>query len=1129
LRGAVIQILEFASSIATDGIVVVVIPDAEPQLLDPCVAAFNEELAAGSGRGRHEPVLVLGNRGEPVWCGGTVPLREVLGTLSEAYRAIEIKEPPEPGPEGRADRARLAAMLRASGHLLAVAERQLQLRLSLSVVQATVDQAVSRSLARAIGQGGPGVERGVFRGPTLRVTNRWISVEPLLAGTVGLQLAAFILARKTEAALRASAEAAAPTATVQVKSAPRALARHLSECLTLGGRYYPQQSELNIGEPLMGEQVPAGAKVVLCTDVIETENTVRRAVAMAAGLDADPLVIACVVDARDSRGPVRMLNRTIPVVSLTEVKVRLDDVAGQDATDIDPLMLRPEGPAPADPAAAAEADLISWFADDPDALRLGHIDDPPRRHYSAFIRLQALRPHQRRDQITDAVLSNVRQILADVHAQNGSEMSSRAPVAIWYVSSDGNAERLSQVVRDHLIASGAQIDPPTAVPRWPAGDAWEFPVSLGDVGPDAGVLIIHWWAITGSTLLQLVRLAARSGASWIAALCMLNQLEDNDADTLRGLRAFAGSGQPASAGQAAPGAGGPLAQVPVAIRFIANSSITAFDAHDCPMCATRRRYGLSDDTMPARLVNHAERLRDMLRPRQLDEVARDSAVDLFTVPVAGAETVDYVRWRGLLLRALRSVPARLEVMDRLRSLTRESPAPREWTSVGLIRLLAAEQQWLRLPPLYFGAAAELLSRICERSFERVSMSPWLRVQILMVLSATMPDRLVELLPRLMALAGNEAVLLDQMLLDCCRLLLRSPGDLPINLAQLRRSLLACRDYLEERSAETGEASADEHLYVVRNLLTIADYRILSNPRDPQAAWERLREDLVRPVIRHRLEAELLIVRSFVEDCEWVEPSREAARGAVADWDTCARQLEERALANLPPLRDILGGDFVADQLGHRDQRRLLSLARPGVAELRAVTDRLHALTHDPWRPADPSWQTGQRELLDRLNWWNRIFLAAHVSDQERPALLVELVGSAPVELGAGLDKLLAAHQAQATVQGPEHGAVEVFCSEKLLDQVLSHLLENIDKHRAEDIEGPGRLEVEYLPPGQDTVQMVVRNSGTRPASRAGRGLRALDEKLRPFGGSLTSQALTEDDAGGWTFAVTVTLPLWHGG
>jgi len=393
----------------------------------------------------------------------------------------------------------------------------------------------------------------------------------------------------------------------------------------------------------------------------------------------------------------------------------------------------------------------------------------------------------------------------------------------------------------------------------------------------------------------------------------------------------------------------------------------------------------------------------------------------------------------------------------------------------------------------------------------------------MVMSAAAPQRLVELLPRLLNLAGNETVLIDQILLDCCRLLLRSPGDLPFDMTQLRRNLQDCRDYLEEQRAEAASGTAEDHLHVVRNLLTIADYRILSTPKAPQAAWERLREDLVRPVVRHRLEAELLLVRNFVEDIELVEPSAGLARVAAADWDTCARQLEERALANLPPLREILNGDFVSDQLGRREQNRLLTLSRPGVGELRVVTDKLHSLAHRPWRPADPSWQAERRELLGRINWWNRMFLAAHVTD-EAPALLVELIRSAPIELGECVAKLLNSHQAQATIDKPERGDVEVFCPEKLLDQIITHLLENIEKHCVKG--AVCRLQIEYMRPAHGNVQMVARNSGTAPSTPPGRGLRALNDKLRPFGGSLTGQVLAGDE---WTFSVIVTLPLWRGG
>jgi adenine/guanine phosphoribosyltransferase-like PRPP-binding protein len=1122
-RGAIYQLLEFASSIARWGTVVVAFPDAGPHMLDPCVAAFNEELGTASDEDAHDPVLVVGRYGEPAWCGGSVSLRAVLTLLSQREGGVvSIAEAQECWQWAEGEPSRLTGVLNAHEHLLSIGAERLQLRLSLSALHETFARAVSKQLAEAISQGGEGVECGTFRGPTLRLTSRWIRVEELLAGTVGVQLAAFVLARKVESALRVSSESA--TRVVQVGSAPRPLARHLSECLTLGGRYYPQQPELNIDEPPVGEQVPAGAKVVLCADLISTANTVRRAIAMLVSRDADPLVIACVVDARATRGPVTLLNRTIPVVSLAEVEVGSAGSTNANVTDIDPLTVRPRVSAYAETLPAQKEDLLTWLAAS-DVLRLGHIDDPPRRHYSAFIKLDALREHEPRNKIADAALSKVKRALTEIRAQANHESDTETPIAIWYVASDGNAGRLAGIVHRHLVADRYQVRAVTQVPRWTTGDAWSFPASVGELTSPTGVLIIHWWAITGSTLLQLVRLAAKSGASWIAAVCVLNQLgEPNEADALGMLRAVsvseavAGSNSAWSSNDALR-----TSPVPVAIHFVADSNITAFDARGCPMCATRERYQLDEDAAPPRLINHAKLLGDMLRPRELEEVARDAAADLFSVPVTIEEAVDYLRWRGLLLQARRTVSGRQEVIDRLLALTGEKPPADEWTSDGLVRLLVAEQQWLRLPPLSFEMAADLLAQVCVNSFERVTAPSWLRVQALMVMSAAVPHRLVELLPRLLVGAGNEAVLIDQMLLDCCRLLLRPPGNLPINVLRLRHNLITCRDYLEEQRSEPDAMTAEEHLHAVRNLLTMAHYRILAKPKGPQAAWERLREDLVRPVVRHRLEAGLLLVRSFVEDIDRVEPSDEAAQVVEGDWDTCARQMEERALANLPPLREILDGDFASDWLGARDQRRLLTLAQPDLGELRAVTDRLHMLAHGPWRPADPSWRAMRRELLDRLNWWNRIFLAAHISDHEIPALLVELIRSAPVRLGPCVGKLLGAHQAQATTDGKDHGEVDVFCPEKLLDQIVAHLLENIDKHRAE--EATCRLHVEYLPSGNKTVQMIVRNSGTVARTPPGRGLKALNDKLRPFGGSLTGKVVAEDE---WTFAAVATLPLWHG-
>ena len=1124
------NLLEFVSSIAGSFQIIVAFPAAEPHMLDRCLTTFNGQHDVDSDGNMHDPIRVLGRPGDGVWCGGSVPLRAVLNLLSGGTEAVEVSDADRCWQRAGGKPAHFPEMLRAYGHLLSTGTGLMRLRISPSTVQRTLERAVSQALKEAINDGGEGVDRGIFRAPTLRLTSRWIYVERFLAGTIGVQLAAFVLARKVEAARQGPAHMEEPTAIFQVRSVPSQLTRHLSESLRLTGRYYSQPAELSIGEPPVDEQAPKGAKVVLCADIIRSEDTVRQAAATVAGRDADPLIIACLVDARDNHGPIRLLNRTIRVVSLTEVNIAVKRQAGE-VTEIDPVTLRPVVPARARAESAQGRDLLTSFGPAQDMLRLGHVDGPPHRHYSAFVNINALLQGETRDRITEAVLFNVSDALTDLRGQANQEAATKTPIAIWYVASEDDSETLVELVKiihRSLAEKHIEVTSVTPIPRVATGQTWEFPATISNVREPKTLVIIHSWASTGSTLQQLVRLGAESGFSSIAAVCMLNQMDANNADFMRMLRAVAvapivNAGAPSVTDSAA------TVNIPVAIRFVAASGIVAFDTSGCPICATQKRYQLDEEAAPPRLIRHAKQLCEMLRLREWQDVARDPSRDLFTVPVTDQEVRDYLRWRRLLLRALRNVGDREEVMDRLRALTGQTPPELEWTGIGLIRLLATEQQWLRLPPLRFRIAAELLPQVYASCLEQAGRleqagaRTWLRVQVLMVMSAAVPHPSVALLPRLLQLAADDAVLIDQMLLDCRRLLLRTPDDSPIDVAQLRQNLIGCRDYLERQRTDSTAMLTEEHLISVRRLLTDADYVLLPKPADEQAAWERLREDLVRPVVRHSFEPDLLLVRGFVEDIETVEPSPEGVREANRQWDICVQQLQERVLVNLAPLLEILSGDFVSDLLGRREQNRLLSLARSGGGELGMMTDRLHALAHGPWRPTDPSWQALRRELLDHINWWNRMFLTTHATDNTR-ALLVELIGSAPVRPQLCVEKLLKARQERAAIRTPENGQMDVFCPERLLGQILAHLLENVEKHRVKS--AFCQLEIEYLRPDRGIMQMVVRNSGTAPSAQPGHGLKALSDKLRPFGGKLTGQDLAEDE---WTFAAVATLPLWRGG
>lgn len=780
--------------------------------------------------------------------------------------------------------------------------------------------------------------------------------------------------------------------------------------------------------------------------------------------------------------------------------------------------------------------LSAWFKANKYVWRLGHVYGPPHKHFSAFINPRAVLEMDRRRQVADALLSDVQKAIDDSSARASRQQDRKIPVAVWYVSSEYDDARLAELAMDYVKGNRWGAVEVTPIQRLYTDQDWEFRSSLDSFKRPTGVLIVQVWTIAGTTLPQLVRLAAKSGASWIAAVCLLNQLSYNKADELLMYRTVAGSAVNNTINGATIVED---AEVPVFIRFVASTGVTAFNEPGCPICFTRKKYDLFEDlkqgsldhsVLPV-LPHRAERLKEILACREWSTLAEEQACDLFGVPVTGTETADYLRWRKLLANAPKSEKGRQEVIRRLRELAGESPPQRRWTSAGLIRLLVAEQQLLGRSPLDTRGAGRLLSQVCVRGFESPKFSPGLRVQFLMVIAAAIPDDLVKKLLKLMIVANGETGLVDQMLLDCYRLLLEASHSQSINVTRLRLSLQSCRAYLDNRLGESRDAETGNHLSAVQYLLDRTNYRILDKPDISQEAWERLREDLVRRAVRHGLESELLIVRGFVEDCEREEPSPKTAQKAMADWDTCRQKLIQRALVNLPALKDILHGDFVADWLGLQDQQRLLALASEAgaVGQIHEVTDRLRKLSTGPWRPVDPSWQALRRELLDRINWWNDIFLAAHVGDQQRPALLVELIESAPVTLNTFVNEFLATHQPRATVKSWQEGESEIFCPSKLLEQVVSHLLENVEKHRDPDEDAPDRLEIQYLRGAGDTLEMVVRNSGTRANDRPGQGLRALDEKLRSFNGWLTSQALSDDGPDGWTFAVTVTFRIWQGG
>ncbi|OLE23490.1 MAG: hypothetical protein AUG49_15845 [Catenulispora sp. 13_1_20CM_3_70_7] len=1006
--------------------------------------------------------------------------------------------------------------MREEKHLFTVQNGFLLLRLSPQLVLESLQRAARQALVSEIERSGEGVEEGIFRTPSLSITNRWIDVARLLKGTIGTDFAAFMLARAAEAEL-ASQNPVKPLAVAQASPCPPGLTAKVSECLALHGTFFPMASELDQDGWSASGEVPDDTCVVLCADVIATENTVRRAaaaIARHAVLD----VIVCVLDSRPDRGPIRVLNREIPVVSLAEIGVALatDPPPDTSVIDIDPVLRRPAVPRIAEAELMDEDTLFELCApqagDQSGALRLGHFKRLRRTHFSANIQLDRLfRQKDARQRITEVVARTVRESLDSLAPPEGlggvGDM-----VELWYPgASTENSGVLAWAVWQQLSGDGLPVAQPTAIDRVVAGAFSQTVLPESSVHPKR-VVIVDYAMRTGATVTQLIHAAAQSGAKAIVAVVLLNQLPYHES----GLHGIVSAVRTHSGGESA------AEHVPTMVRFVTDTSIGGLDGLDCPICTARQKY-IDLGNMPKRLISHAKALQEVLMPRDWREIYETAPGDLFNVPVTHDAAVDYLRWRRLLQRALRDTGARQSVLDRLSEIA-EPSSRREWTQRGLIRLLAAEQQWLKLPPLRFTAARELLADIClDELGTSASEPPWLRVQAIMVLSITAPEQFVSELRSLLSSIADGPRVVDQFLLECYRLVRRPSHDSPIDQGELHRSLIECRDYLENSQAGWDRELIEDLLHVVRQLISLAELSRRPRNDNPQTAWAGLHEHWSRLVKRHHFEQRVLRVRDFLEDLKTTKPDDDLARARAADWDACARQVQERALYWLPALRAILTGEYVGEVLGPQDRNRLVELTRTDTSGLFLTTEQLHTLTRSRWTPDEDEWLAARNEALDWINWWHRTFFATHRFGTESSAFLVEIVESAPAPLAEAVECAVDAVGLDAFVTSTGSLDVLVFCPKPLIIESVEHILKNARRHRRDA--GPQEFHISLDSRDADTVRFSIANTGSRPTRQPGRGLNELDRSLWPFGGSLSGTALSAEP---WTFKVSMSLQIWRG-
>jgi hypothetical protein len=343
---------------------------------------------------------------------------------------------------------------------------------------------------------------------------------------------------------------------------------------------------------------------------------------------------------------------------------------------------------------------------------------------------------------------------------------------------------------------------------------------------------------------------------------------------------------------------------------------------------------------------------------------------------------------------------------------------------------------------------------------------------------------------------------------------------------LRDGLVRCRDQLERSRAGWDDRLVEDYAHVVRQLVFLTELPPRPRLDDPRDAWARLGEQWCGPAERHRLESKLLRVRDFVEDLQLGTPSRERTAAAEADLRECARLVEERVLAYLPKLREILAGEYVTELFGRAEQERFVALAGTTAVGLLELSERLSGLLREPRSPDSMQWRAVRRELLDRISWWYNALFATHRPISGAPALLVYLVDSAPASVAEVVKSAVSARGLESAVQVIGELDAQVFCPRDLLERAIRHVLNDAVSRDAATRDSAVQIEIELRQPSPDAVQLVLRDTAAVPGpADPARCVGALARALRPFGGWLTVRALAAEEC---SFESVIALRPWQG-
>lgn len=1099
-----------------------------------------------------DPVLVVGEGGQYAWAGVSGSLELVLSSLINSpsgYLSLEelrlnlsvlgLKESEQ------------AAMWRDLRNDSSLVEFRSDNQVGIRITVQGLLRRIGQFLSEHISQGKAGVlSGGLFRTPSLLVVDKWLNVDVILESSCGVDLAMLAL---SNSAKQQSWWARLGDNSFLVADESVGMQRLKQLSAHLGSqRFRVEVMPAETGAPIAHgvSLVTRGASVLIYCDIILSAETVRRCLSLVMRDEARPQAILCAFDARPSASDdmVGVWGVEVPVVSLVKLQMLSAESPGIPINAMNPVTrereregLRPKLLHRIDHDSLKEVLLKT------DALHFNHVGRPIGRHFTFYLDASKL--------LEAPIFSEAfRGVVDEWIAELQPDVPLVKELELWHSTPEPKPPAPARSFAEWIQTQPIQgkIKYRRTVRRESAYGRWTF-VGAPDVQvSSSSVLIVDWGALTGTSIMQMIRLAAESGAESILACIFVSQLSAEDESFFQSLdkikvqaKRRSEAGQMGLPGLTLNEDSRPR-PVKVRVRFLCSLPFGVYDRLECPVCQQLAR--LSHEIYPSMLLSSFSRLQkeQRLRARTREEILNAGPRDFDGKELASSSVIWMVEFRQRLAEALVSTNGRLGVLRELRQMQEEAASIGEdgGRVCDFIHFLAVESQWLRRAPLNFHALREHVANIALLVARSGNIGEATRRNAIVVVRSASKYMFAREFASLFEDLVSFRMLAQQLLYDVFTYLSRPYHQTMRVLMPLRDGLQKLKDRIDIKAITVaGDISETIENLLVRVDAEYARAQVQSMPTSE--AWSKLRRefgplyrvehntvvknaDLLLPgpdaeVIESRLK-EFEISRSgklqlVVGD----EDPTPYLRSLESHWASTRRFLEVTVLPLLRSLKPILATEDGRQWLGPSTTSRLLEMLEMMDSRKYLLESEFSRLVTEVAKDPD-SFLTSRRwdRIKSECTWlWEGIFRPG--TNEEPRSNLIEFLRSAPVRLGdairLGFEGVRSDTPRVRVINADEvvGSRVMVFCSADLVRDAVEEILLNCQKHQDDSAHS---IEVRVgIEEDGEIVRVAFRNNRTIESSSPGIGLSQLERRLGAFGATFRANPRVGDS---WsTFEVII--------